>query len=362
MQAILLLAHWFVYHTFLVFQGNLGPAGTQTLRVVLFLLAFSFTVAALVSFSFFNPLVTLIYKIAAIWLGFLNFFFLAACACWVVWFVLLVLGLHPDPAQTRPLIADVLFCMAFLTGIYGLVNALWIRVRRITVHLANLPESWRGRTALMVSDIHLGHVNGIRFVRRIVALAARLAPDIVFIPGDIFDGTKADAVRLATAFKELSPPFGIYFSTGNHEEYGDEAGFLRALRGAGVRVLVNEMVKVEGLQIVGVPYRDSTYPMRLRATLEAVRLDPGQASILLNHVPNRLPIVEQAGIGLQLSGHTHGGQIFPSTWFTRRIFGKFTNGLHWFGGLQVYTSTGAGTWGPPMRVGTHPEVVLLRFE
>ncbi|MGA2219979.1 MAG: hypothetical protein ABSG51_17970, partial [Terracidiphilus sp.] len=74
------------------------------------------------------------------------------------------------------------------------------------------------------------------------------------------------------------------------------------------------------------------------------------------------PIAEQAGIALQLSGHTHGGQLFPYTWFTRRVFGKFIYGLHTFGALQVYTSFGAGTWGPPMRVGTRPEVVLLQFE
>jgi predicted MPP superfamily phosphohydrolase len=85
-------------------------------------------------------------------------------------------------------------------------------------------------------------------------------------------------------------------------------------------------------------------------------------SILLNHVPSRLPIVERAGISLQLSGHTHGGQFAPFNWLTRRIFGKFTHGLHRFGALQVYTSTGAGTWGPPMRVGPAPEIVLLTFQ
>ena len=91
-------------------------------------------------------------------------------------------------------------------------------------------------------------------------------------------------------------------------------------------------------------------------------LKDGVPSILLQHVPNRLPIVEQAGVGLLVSGHTHGGQFFPFTWITRRAFGEFTHGLHRFGGLQVYTSTGAGTWGPPMRVGTHSEMVLLTFE
>jgi hypothetical protein len=82
---------------------------------------------------------------------------------------------------------------------------------------------------------------------------------------------------------------------------------------------------------------------------------------LLSHSPRALPIAEDAGISLQLSGHTHGGQIFPFTWFTERIFGEYTYGLKRFGELMVYTSSGAGTWGPPMRVGTQPEIVLIQF-
>jgi predicted MPP superfamily phosphohydrolase len=166
---------------------------------------------------------------------------------------------------------------------------------------------------------------------------------------------------LIAPFKQFSPTHGIYFSVGNHEEFGDAAFYTAAITRAGIRVLSNEKVIVDGLQIVGVPYHDTTYPLRMRAILDGLRLDPALPSILINHAPNRLPVVEQAGISLQLSGHTHGGQIFPFTWLTRRIFGKFIAGLHSFGALQVCTSTGAGTWGPPMRVGTRPEIVLLTF-
>jgi predicted MPP superfamily phosphohydrolase len=262
----------------------------------------------------------------------------------------------------RPLFAAVFFTLAFLTGIYGLLNARWVRIRRVTVQLPNLPAAWRGRTALLLSDLHLGNINGPGFCRRMAALAARLQPEIIFLPGDLFDGVHADPDRLIAPLKTLSPPLGIYFTAGNHEEYGGEANFIHALTQAGIRVLENEKIIVDGLQILGIPYADSHYPIQLRATLEALRPDPAQPSILLNHAPHRLPIVEQAGISLQLSGHTHGGQLIPFTWFTRHAFGKFTYGLHSFGSLQVYTSSGAGTWGPPMRVGTHPEIVLIQFQ
>jgi len=362
MQGFLCLAHWFIYHSFAVFQGNLGPVVAMALENAIFVLAFSFIAAALLSFSSSNWLVIAIYRIAAIWLGFLNFFFFAACLSWLTWFALLLARLGPNPLRFRPFIAAVFFTLAALAGLYGLLNARWIRIRRVPVTLPNLSESWRGRTALVVSDLHLGHVNGIGFSRRIARMAARLNPDIILIPGDLFDGTKSDLDRLAAPFKELSPPFGIYFSTGNHEEFGHSERYSQALTRAGVRVLANDKVTVDGLQILGIPYRDSTHLLRIHATLNAFRLNRGQASILLNHAPNRLPIVEQAGVSLQLSGHTHGGQLFPFTWLIRRVFGEFSYGLQRFGGLQVYTSSGAGTWGPPMRVGSNPEIVLLQFE
>ncbi len=361
-ESIFLLVHWFLYRTLVAFCGQLYPAADMTLRVVMLGLACSFVAAALLSFYFSNWLVIAIYRLAAIWMGCLNFFFLGACFSWLAWWVLELSRIDPDAARRRPLIAGFFLAAALAVSIYGLLNARLIRVRRVSVRLPNLPSTWRGRTALVASDLHLGHVNGAGFSRRIAAFVAQLNPDIVFLPGDFFDGTKANPDRLAAPFKQISPPRGIYFATGNHDEFGDTPHFLAALSGAGIRVLSNEKAIVDGLQIIGVPYHDTTQPMRLSATLEALRIDRNSASILLNHVPNRLPIVEEAGVTLQLSGHTHGGQFVPFTWLTQRVFGKFTYGLNSFGALQVYTSYGAGTWGPPMRVGTSPEVVLFEFE
>jgi predicted MPP superfamily phosphohydrolase len=357
-ELLLLAAHWFIYRTWIDFWWPLGPVAALALTIALGLLAFSFVAAALLGFYFANPLVRLLYWLATVWLGLLNFFFIAACLSWLAWFALEVLRLHLN----RPLLAAVLFSLAIATSLYGLVNARLIRIRRIPVQLAGLPESWRGRTALLLTDLHLGHLNGPRFSRRIVTLASSLNPDVIFIPGDLFDGSGADVKALIAPFRQLAPPCGIFFSTGNHDEFGDTARYVELLSRAGIRVLNNDKVTVDGLDIAGVDYADSGYPVRLRAILKGLHLVPGQASILLNHAPSRLPIVEQAGIGLQLSGHTHNGQLFPFTWLTRRAYGRFTYGLERFGALTVYTSSGAGSWGPPMRVGSRPEIVLLTFE
>ena len=195
-------------------------------------------------------------------------------------------------------------------------------------------------------------------------MARQLEPDVIFIAGDLFDGSKVRPDKLAAPLLRACRHHSASTSSaGNHEEFGGvQATIAEALRATpAFRVLDNERVVVDGLQIVGVPYGPSTYPLHLRAFLESLQLKDGPASILLNTFPTGLPIAEQAGVSLQLSGHTHGGQIFPFSWITRRAFGKFTYGLQRFGDLQVYTSSGAGTWGPPMRVGTHPEIVLLTF-
>ena len=357
-QAILFLGHWFVYETLCSFVPTSAPGATNALRLALAILSVSFVAASLLSFRYNNFFVRAFYSAAAVWIGFLNFFFLAAVGCWIAFPLAQLLRLGISRAE----IAETLFGLAALAALYGIVNASWTRVERITVKLPGLPDSWRGRVAALVTDTHLGHVRGRLFMSRIVALIRRLHPDVVFIAGDLFDGTKADLARLAGPWKNISPRFGTYFVTGNHEEFSDSRKYLEAVELAGIRVLHNEKVEVDGLQIVGTMNGASGSASLYRSALENVRLDPSRATVLLTHVPHALSIAEAEGVSLQLSGHTHVGQMIPFTWFTWRIFGPFTYGLRRFGKMQVYTSSGAGTWGPPMRVGTKPEIALITFQ
>ena len=357
-QLVLLLAHWFLYETWMDFLVFADPPGISKLQVVLGLLSVSFVVASLLAWRYSHFLVRIVYTASAIWLGTLSFFFLAACSCWVLYGGARIFRLHPN----QPILALLLFAIALLLSVYGIINAAWTRVRRVTVKLPNLPESWRGRVAALVSDTHLGHVRGYGFIRRIVEMLARLRPDMVLIAGDMYDGTAAKVNELAEPWSKLSPPLGTYFVTGNHEEFTDHTKYVNAVERAGVRVLNNEKVNVDGLQLVGVHFRDSTNDEHLRAILRRADVDRNRASILLTHAPDRVNIAEEEGISLQLSGHTHGGQFFPFTWITSRIYGKFVYGLQRLGTLLVYTSYGAGTWGPPFRLGTTPEIVLIQFE
>ena len=357
-QSLLLALHWFVYKTWASFRRAPDPPGISWLGVAVALLSVTFLTASLLARKYPQFPVRLYYTASAIWLGFFSFFVLAACASWLVYGAARLLRLD----WQQPYIVLVLFGAAILAGLYGMVNSVRTRVVRISVKLPNLPASWRGRVAALVSDTHLGHVHGRRFAQRIVSMVCGLRPDIILIAGDLYDGTAVNAPKLAAPWHQIAAPFGAYFIAGNHEEFGDYSKYLAAVQHSGVRVLNNEKVVVDGLQLVGVHHHDSEHPEHFRGILREAGLDPNVASILLTHAPHHLPVAAEEKISLQLSGHTHGGQYFPFTWITSRIYGPFVYGLQRLGDLLVYTSCGAGTWGPPMRLGTNPEIVLITFE
>jgi len=358
LQTVLFAIHYFLYASLIFFWEKPEFLHARAFQVALGVLSVSFVPASFLAYEFFNPVVRAIYTVAAVWLGFVNYFFLAACACWIVYGAPLLFGLRME----RLPLAGAFFSVAFLAGIYGIVNASWVRVVHVRAKLANLPPSWRGRTAAVASDLHLGPVRNSGFLRRIVKRLAELHPDVLFIPGDLYDGTAADLEHLAKPWTAFRAPLGSYFVTGNHEQFTNPTKYLSAVRQAGIRVLENEKIVVDGLQIVGVHYRDAVNVEKFRSILRKVSLDRKVASILLVHNPNRLPLAAEAGISLQLSGHTHRGQFFPWTLAVSRIYRQYAYGLQHFGDLAVYTSCGAGTWGPPMRVGTNPEIVLIHFE
>ena len=187
-------------------------------------------------------------------------------------------------------------------------------------------------------------------------------PDAIFIAGDLYDGTAIEAQRAAEPLSKLVAPHGVYFVAGNHEEFGDDSKYLHAIAAAGVRVLNNEKVELDGLQVIGVPYRNATQKRHLASALDQVRLDRARASILLTHAPDHPEIAEAAGISLQLSGHTHLGQFLPWSWMARRVYRQFVYGLSRIGKMQIFTSSGAGTWGPPVRLGSISEIVMLEFQ
>ena len=357
-QFVLCLAHLFLYDTW-----TFSPAGSDApaalwLPVSLGLLSVSFVTASLLAFRFTSAPVRAFYTLAAVWAGLLNFLLLAAGLSWIFFAAARLAGASLNFHR----IVEFLFAAAAVAGIFGVFNASWTRITRITVRLANLPAAWRGRRAALISDLHLGHVRNGCFLRRMVAKILKEKPDAIFIAGDLYDGTAIDARRAAQPLAALVAPHGVYFIAGNHEQFRDDSKYLDAIAAAGVRVLSNEKVDVDGLQIVGVPYRSAVRGERFASVLRDLQLDPARASVLLTHAPDHPEVAEAAGISLQLAGHTHLGQFIPWTWMARRIYRQFVYGLSRIGSMQAFTSSGAGTWGPPLRLGSKSEIVMLEFQ
>jgi predicted MPP superfamily phosphohydrolase len=357
-QTILFLAHFFLYQTWAFSPGPGESYGSPGMKIALGLVSVSFIGASLLAFRYSNVAVRVLYKAAAVWLGLLTFLVAGASLAWIIFGITGVAGVDIHFHKS----VQVLFILGLAAGFCGVCNAGWTRITRATVRLSNLPSAWRGRRAALISDLHLGHVRNGSFLRRIVAKVLREAPDAIFIAGDLFDGTAIDAHRATEPLKQLAAPQGVYFVAGNHEQFRGDSTYMSAVEAAGIRVLSNEKVDVDGLQILGVPYGYAVQRGRFASVLHAIGLDRERASILLTHAPDHPEIAEGAGISLQLSGHTHLGQFLPWNWVARRVYRQFVYGLSRIGNMQVFTSSGAGTWGPPLRLGSKPEIVVLEFQ
>jgi uncharacterized protein len=354
--AVLLFLYAALSFTAATFTHFMGGSGFIA-QAVAFAAPTLFVATIFANFRWQSPVLRGVTRVIAVAMGFFNFAFLAALLCWplawasAAWF-----------PMDRAVVGLVLWGGAAALSTYGLVNAARLRVTRYTIRLPNLPEVWRGREVALVTDVHVGAIWGPGRVRRIVTLLLRLQPHAVFISGDLFDGPKIDLGAAVAPWAACRVPAGTYFVTGNHDEFRDPAPYLEALTTVGVRVLANEKVMIEGLQLLGIHDSYTHHPAAYQEVLDRARIDPARPSILLSHRPVRLEIPEAAGVSLQLAGHTHNGQFAVWTWLVRALYGRYAYGLHRIGGLQLITSSGASTGGPPLRVGTRSEIVLIRLD
>ena len=223
-QTILFSAHILVYETWLHFWGPVPHLTLLLLRVAISLLAFSFLATSLLSFKYWNAVTRVVYRISAVWLGLFNFLFLATLGSWLTLLTEKVVAVHWNP---RWMIV-AWFAAGIGAALWGMINASVPRIRRIKIRLPNLPQAWRGRTAAMISDLHLGPVRGANFARSIVARVRQLRPAIVFLAGDLYDGGHADLDELAGPLRGLNAPLGNFFVGGNHEEIRNPGAHLEA--------------------------------------------------------------------------------------------------------------------------------------
>lgn len=358
---ILFGAHIFVYRLWIRIFPFLSRRSWRIItKSGLWILGAGFLASSFLVARYDNLLTRLWYMASSIWLGFLLYFFLAALLAWAVSFLYRHSGRYASDSWRR--VSRGLMVAALAVSLHGLYQAQDIKVTEYSVSLPNLPDSWRGRRAVFYADVHLGQIYGSGFSSRLAQKVRELNPDIIFDGGDLFDGVAVEETKVTSPLASLRPPLGYYFVTGNHEEYGDSAAFAAAIREAGITILDNEKQVVDGVQVIGVDYARTDSAADLREALSNLDIDLNSPSILIKHVPSHLDEPAAAGVDLQLSGHTHRAQVFPFAFITSLVYQGYDYGLKFFGGMKVLTTSGVGTWGPPLRVGSGSEIVLITFE
>ncbi|MET9291232.1 metallophosphoesterase [Streptomyces sp. NPDC003077] len=234
-------------------------------------------------------------------------------------------------------------------------------LKRVTVPLAKLPRRAHGFRIAVVSDIHLGPILGRDHTERIVATINRTSPDLVAIVGDLVDGSVADLGPAAEPLRRLRSRFGSYFVTGNHEYYSGAAEWVNHVRELGVHPLENARTELPAFDLAGVnDISGTTHHAGPDYGLALGDRDPSRASVLLAHQPVMIHEAVRHGVDLQLSGHTHGGQMWPVTYIAEAT-NPTVAGLERYGDTQLYVTRGAGAWGPPVRVGAPPDVTLVQL-
>lgn len=283
------------------------------------------------------------------------------------WNLLMRLGALAAPPMKsaligpRPMLAGIAV-LVIAAAAYSFFEAADIRLRRVTIPVPQLPAGLERLKIVQISDVHLGLHTLPGRIDQTIALIRQADPDVLVSTGDLCDSSFHNIRHFAEAFAQLHPRLGKYACFGNHEFYAGLKNSLEFHQQAGFVVLAGDSVMLDGqVRLAGVDDPAG-------GTVDNPRVDEGLSlpgdkaplTILLKHQP----VVYEPSLGrmdLQLSGHTHGGQIFPFSLITGTIYPLY-RGLHALArGGYIYTSNGTGTWGPPMRLGAPPEVTLITF-
>jgi len=256
--------------------------------------------------------------------------------------------------------------LTVVISVYGLLNARNLQITKQEIAINGLSENVK---AMHLTDLHVGHFRGKKYLQRIVDKTNEQDVDVVFITGDLFDGRINLSKETLSPLVNLDAP--VYFVEGNHDGYTGVKRIKNLLRELGIHVLENEVLVWKEIQVVGLNHMiadNRSYNMHaaihgstIEKTLEDLEIAESKPSILLHHSPDGITYANKHGIDLYLAGHTHAGQLFPIKYIANLIF-KYNKGLFDFKGTKLYVSQGSGTFGPPMRVGTISEMALISLK
>ena len=275
----------------------------------------------------------------------------------------LLTGIDGISARRASALGVVASCVALVT--LGMVSvARGPGVKRVDIPLRRWPSGLRGYRIVQISDIHIGPLLDRRFATKIVERVNALEPDLIAVTGDLVDGRVRELHTEVAPLSRLRAKDGVYFVTGNHDHYSGARDWARHVADRGMTVLRNRHVTIgdagQCFHLAGVNDHSSGRFSRDGEALPRALSDrrPDHPTILLAHDPRTFEQARRHEVDLQLSGHTHGGQIWPFSWLVR-LQTRFVAGLYSLGPAQLYVSRGTGVWGPPLRVFAPAEITEI---
>ncbi len=343
MFGLSLVGHYYIF-AHLSYLLRIEPTWIYWSFVVLS--ALSFFLGMALGWWFDGPVASAVHVVALTWLGVLMY---------LLFTLFFYDGVRLTAGAPREVAAPVIVSIVTVLTAVSLVIPRFVRVRERDIPAPKLDRDVR---VVHISDVHIGAFRGPRYLRRLVDMANALEPDLVAITGDLADGPHRYDERSFAALDDLRAP--VLFTIGNHEYYAGLERVLALIAKTKARILRNEVVDVAGLRVVGIDDgQDGRIASKILET--APPGGDGEYTVLMYHRPVGVKGAHEAGIDLMLSGHTHAGQFYPFPLLTRAIWKRWYTGLHEYQGTYIHASSGAGTWGPPFRLGTRSEIALLRL-
>lgn len=349
--------HFFLAYSIVHFLG-LGILGTSITFTIFTILSSIFFLSTWIASYHDTRFTRRLYYIASVWMGFVHFLSLTVIGMWIL---IIALGYFPI-AIPIPLIWFLTVLLALTLASYGLYHARDVVLNHVSVDIENLPPSWHWKKIALISDVHIGHINRAKYLRNIVKMINGQDVELLCIAGDLFDGMDGRLEHLLDPLNDITAPHGIVYADGNHETYLWVERAFRALSHTKTRILRDEMISLDGLDIIGIDYPEPGDRKDIaKAILSIPWYNKESPSILLYHTPYQIKNIAKTGIKLELCGHTHKWQLWPYSLLTYIAFWRYHYGLNTIGSYNIFTSSGVGTWWPPMRVGTQSEIVVIKL-
>ena len=356
-SVLVLLAGHFLLWQFFIKLYNFHLSSSSSVSAALIILAFflSIILASYLIHKCDNVFTRWYYIITASWVGLVGNFFIAIAVIYLLKFILPLLSINASELFYK----IIFFGLAMLITVYGILAARYPKITEYTVIVKELPTEWNNKSIVQISDVHLGPIYRQYFFDRVMDKIATINPEAVFITGDLFDGMEADFSWFGKPFTKINPPQGIYYSYGNHDLYLGLGRVAEILKNSPVVILDNKMKEISGLQIIGINYSfDRDFDLE-KNILKQIGYNQNKPSLLLFHAPKNVELAKSAGIDLQLSGHTHDGQMFPFNFLAKWAHLGYGYGFFKLDDFSLIVSRGVGSWGPPLRTSGQSEIVKI---